>query len=311
MVRGVYAVTTRRHTAKDMTENIRKVKQTTALDFKYSILLPTWNNLGYLQLCLDSIRKNSHFNHQIIVLINEGADGTVAWVESQSDLDYVHSKTNIGICYGLNICRSLVSTDFIVYVNDDMYMLPDWDLVFDREIATIGHRNFMLSGTMIEPTDTGNPCVLVQPFGTDLETFREADLLSGYRDQQKADWSGSTWPPNIIPLELWDLVGGMSVEFSPGMYSDPDFSMKLWHAGVRYFKGLGNSRVYHFGSKSTKRVKVNPGKKVFLRKWGMSSGFFTKAYLRRGEVFAGDLEAPVVSSLSRLKHKIKFILEAL
>ncbi len=31
----------------------------------------------------------------------------------------------------------------------------------------------------------------------------------------------------------------MSEEFSPGMYSDPDLSMKLWQEGVRYFKGIG------------------------------------------------------------------------
>ena len=37
----------------------------------FSILIPTFNNIDYLKLCIESIRKNSKFNHQIIVHINE------------------------------------------------------------------------------------------------------------------------------------------------------------------------------------------------------------------------------------------------
>ena len=42
----------------------------------YSIIIPTFNNLPYLKICLSSIKKNSHFNHEIIPHINEGVDGT-------------------------------------------------------------------------------------------------------------------------------------------------------------------------------------------------------------------------------------------
>ena len=50
------------------------------------------------------------------------------------------------------------------------------------------------------------------------------------------DWQGATWPPNLIHKHIWHLVGGYSVEFSPGMYSDPDFSMKLWKSGYSLFQ---------------------------------------------------------------------------
>ena len=33
----------------------------------FSILIPSWNNLACLKLCVESIRKNSFFHHQIIV----------------------------------------------------------------------------------------------------------------------------------------------------------------------------------------------------------------------------------------------------
>lgn len=59
------------------------------------------------------------------------------------------------------------------------------------------------------------------------------------------DWMGATIPPNIVHRDIWDLVGGYSIEYSPGMYSDPDFTAKLYMCGVRFMKGLQASRIYH------------------------------------------------------------------
>ena len=63
--------------------------------------------------------------------------------------------------------------------------------------------------------------------------------------------------------------------------------MKLFEAGVRYFKGVDKSRAYHFGSKSTRRVKMNKGSKQFLNKWGITSASFSKFYLKRGQSYQG------------------------
>ena len=47
----------------------------------FSILIPTWNNLSLLRLCVESIRKNSKYDHQLVIHINEGVDGTLQWVK--------------------------------------------------------------------------------------------------------------------------------------------------------------------------------------------------------------------------------------
>lgn len=287
--------------------NIQKFAHPKKNEQLFSLLIPSWNNLDYLKLCIESIRKHAHFNHQIIILINEGNDGSRQWVQQQQDLDYVIADNNLGICYGLNACRSLISTEYVLYLNDDMYVLPGWDLALWEEIQMLGEQPFMLSSTMIEPLETGNPCVIVQNYGDKLENFQESALLNEFSRFNKPDWSGSTWPPLIVPLEVWDWVGGMSTEFSPGMYSDPDFSMKLWQAGLRFFKGISKSRVYHFGSKSTARVKKNAGRDQFIRKYGLTANSFLKYYLRRGEIFNGPLKEPEIPPLIKLVNKIKVL----
>ena len=47
----------------------------------FSILIPTFNNLNYLKICVKSLQKNSKFNHQIIIHINEGIDGSLEYVK--------------------------------------------------------------------------------------------------------------------------------------------------------------------------------------------------------------------------------------
>jgi hypothetical protein len=170
----------------------------------------------------------------------------------------------------------------ICYLNDDMYCLPNWDAVLLEKVKSLDTNLFMISATMIEPKGK-NACCSIKDFGDSIETFRQDDLLKNFKDLQIPDWYGSCWPPNIMHREIWNKVGGMSEEFSPGMSSDNYLAMKFWMAGCRIFLGLGNSMVYHFQCKSTGRVQRNPGSKQFLHKWKISSSFFDRYYLRRGQ----------------------------
>lgn len=257
----------------------------------FSIIIPTWNNLAFAKLCVESIRKNSAYPHQIILHINDGSDGTLQWAMDQN-LDYTHTAGNAGICMAVNEAGGLATQDYVVYMNDDMYVCPQWDTTILNEIKQAGTDCFMFSSTMIEPADHHNPCVIHKDFGNSIETFNEAALLKECNTLPKADWSGSTWPPTIVHRKYWLITGGYSIELSPGVSSDDDFAMKMWYAGCRRFKGLGKSRVYHFQSKSTLRIVKNNGRKQFLMKWGINQSTFSKYYIRRGSPYTGPLAAP-------------------
>ncbi|MFT4061180.1 MAG: glycosyltransferase [Edaphocola sp.] len=271
----------------------------------FSIIIPSWNNLSYLTLCIESILKNSSQPHQIIVHVNEGSDGTIEYLKMRG-IEYTRSGRNIGICYAVNEAGRLIRGNYVVYMNDDMYVLPGWDEALLAVIATLPNDNFMLSATMIEPNDTGNPCVVHQHFGTDAATFDEETLLANYMQQAKADWYGSAWPPTLVSSRMWTLVGGYSIEFSPGLSSDDDFARKMWEAGCREFRGVGTSRVYHFQSKSLHKIKRNNGRKQFLHKWGINQSTFNNHYLKRGQPYEGPLPEPDANILSRERLRARW-----
>jgi glycosyltransferase involved in cell wall biosynthesis len=272
----------------------------------FYILNPSWNNLSYQQLCIAAIRKHSTTSFEIILHLNEANDGSKEWVESQKDIAFSYSSENVGVCYAMNAMVKLAHSDYFLYLNDDMYVLPNWDGFLKEEIVKIGHTEFFLSATAIEPK-AQSACSIQADYGRSLATFEEERLLKTYASLPFEDWHGATWPPNVVHRSLWDKVGGYSNEFSPGMYSDPDFSMKCWQEGVRLFKGISRSRVYHFGSISVKRVKQNKGYYQFIRKWGMTSSTLSKYYLRRGEKFDGTLvlrSIPLTVHLKNLYYRL-------
>lgn len=274
----------------------------------FSILIPSWNNLQYLKLCIDSIKRNSKLNHQIIVHVNAGTDGTAKWL-SEQQIDHTISDNNIGICRAMNLARRLAKNEFLYYLNDDMVVLPGWDSELKTRIKTKSNINFYMSSTMIEPVETGNSIVIADSsFGNNIENFDELKLLSKLSELTKPDWNGSTWPPSLVHIDLWDQIGGFSIEYSPGMYSDPDISMKLWKLGIRDFHGVGNSLVFHFAKISTGRIKQNNGYWQFFKKWGITTSQFYQHYLMSGKNYLGILpEASPLGFDKKLKNIIKSI----
>ena len=274
----------------------------------FSIIIPTFNNLNYLSLCLDSIRKNSKFTHEIILHVNEGNDGTLDFVKSNKII-HTYSADNIGLCSGVNLATKKATTEYILYSHDDMYFCPGWDDILNDEIKNINTTAFYLSGTMIEK----NSGHIQLDCGDDYFNFDEKKLLENYNKPAFFDLQGTHWAPHLIHRYYWNKIGGLSEEFNPGIGSDPDLNFKLWKNNVRIFKGLEKFRVYHFGSISLRKknnLVRNKGAKSFLLKWGITVDFFKKYYLRTGTKYIGPLNEPAKNFtyfIDLFISKIKFL----
>ncbi len=280
----------------------------------FSIIIPTLNNFDYLKLCIESLKKNSTFNHQIIVHINVGTDKTKNFLD-QNNIEYSLSNENIGLCKAVNVASKYAKHEYILYSHDDFYFCPGWDRALFDEIKSIGHNRFYLSSTLINTFGFKDlDC------GYDYSNFNESKLLNNFNTRFFADLQGSTWAPHIVHKSYWEKVKGFSEEFFPGAGSDPDFSLKLWNNGVRLFKMVGKSKVYHFESKTLRDEKKfkyfnvsdigSKSSKIFLKKWGISIKFFKKYYLKANTIFKSELQEPDINLfylIDMLLCKIKFL----
>ena len=136
----------------------------------FSIVIPTLNNFNYLKICLESIKKNSTLEHEIIIHVNEGKDETLDYVKKNNYI-YTYSEQRLGLCSATNLAAKKASKEYILYSHDDMYFLPEWDIILRNELSKLKDNLFYLSGTMMGPGEHINfDC------GTTYENFDENKL---------------------------------------------------------------------------------------------------------------------------------------
>ena len=88
----------------------------------FSIIIPTLNNFEYLKICIESIKKNSKFNHQIIVHVNVGADNTKSYLE-ENNIEYTISNSNLGLCKSVNQASNKAKYDYVMYLATIIFVL--------------------------------------------------------------------------------------------------------------------------------------------------------------------------------------------
>ena len=87
---------------------------------EFSVIIPTFNNLEYLKLCIKSLLKNSKFKHELIFHVNEGKDGSLNYLKDQN-YKYSYSASNAGVCVAFNEAVKLATKKYVVLGHDDMY----------------------------------------------------------------------------------------------------------------------------------------------------------------------------------------------
>ena len=258
---------------------------------KVSIIIPTFNNLDYLKLILRSIKINSEYEHEVIVHVNEGIDGTLDFIK-KNEIKHSYSAKNIGLCSAVNIAAGLSTTDYIMYSHDDMFFCKNWDVILEKKIKDQTNNLFYLSGKAISDNDINDSLKC----GLTYDAFNKDSFQEFCNNNNTPDLQGSHWAPHLIHKDIWNRVGGFSEEFNPGDGSDPDLCLKLWSIGVRVFICIGNFKVYHFESVTIRKSKLikNNGTKKFLLKWGFNPRFFRKYYLRgeNRDIYNGPLSDP-------------------
>ena len=244
---------------------------------KISILIPTFNNLEYLEFAIKSLKKNSFYDHEIVIHVNNGSDGTLDFVKN-NNIKYTYSKDNIGLCSSMNTAYKISTSNLILYAHDDMYFCKNWDKYLIDEIRNQKDNLYYLSGTNVS-TRHG---LINFDCGDKIENFDENKFLEFCLKDNTPNLQSSHWSPHLIHRELWEKINGFSEDFNPGDGSDPDFCMKLWLNNVRIFKAISKFKVYHFNSLTTRKgkVKLNNGTKIFLLKYGINPRFFRKYFLR-------------------------------
>ena len=236
--------------------------------------ISTYNNLPYLKLAIESVRKNSYFKDAPFIIHTENCtDGTNEWLSrniGKYGLTVYIDKNEvpIGIGGGMNFCADKVKTEYICFLHSDFYVTKDWDLELLNIHNKYPNEKLWVNSFRIEPNTFNSPdrpgtaLVPLDAFGAYSHDFRGDDLeewADEFKQMNDFEIPKGEGVSGLVKKSVWDEVGGNDDRFAPTSWDDMDLFLRMLQHGVRFILP-SKSIVWHFGARGSHRLEENDGK---------------------------------------------------
>jgi len=239
---------------------------------KITFCISTYNNLPYLEIAIDSVRKNSYFKEAPFVIHAENcSDGTDEWLKENGEkynLEYYIDKNDIplGIGGGMNFCADKTKTEYIMFLHSDFYVTTNWDKALLDVFDKYPNDKMWVCSHRVEPNMFGNidsrPGTLILPkdtFGAYHDNFKGeifnewATEFTSINDFEVPKGEGVS---GLIRKKDWDHIGGNDPLFAPASWEDMDLFLRMLNENYKFVL-TSKSLVWHFGARGSHRLEEN------------------------------------------------------
>jgi GT2 family glycosyltransferase/tetratricopeptide (TPR) repeat protein len=102
-----------------------KIKE--GFPLKVSIVVPNWNGMRFVGMCLDSLAQLDFDGHEVIVVDNGSRDGSSEMIEEQYPwVRLLKMPDNMGFAIACNEGIKASNAEYIVLLNNDIEVTHDW-----------------------------------------------------------------------------------------------------------------------------------------------------------------------------------------
>jgi len=279
-----------------------------------SIINPSRDNLKYLKLSYESVRKYADRKDLEYLVADDYStnDDTYSWCKETAKKDpnfkfmRNDSGKRLGHCVLFDELINNYSTNNIVLIwHSDMVASRG----FDSEILSLIQPKHIVSLTRVEPPlhpPQLNVKVL-RNFGFDPEDFQEENFIN-YTDsiKEKRYTTGVFAPWAIIKKEFQDIGGHDWPLLAPQSKEDSAFWARYKINGGNFIQ-TWNSFVYHFTCKGSRRNPFLTTKEKDSGEWSAQNTRSSRNYIRHFGHFVchDDYMHPIVPP----KYNIGFVVE--
>ncbi|AEB99503.1 glycosyltransferase [Selenomonas sputigena] len=251
---------------------------------KTSIIILSYNTLELLQLCVNSIREYTEAGtYEIIVVENASKDGSAEWLREQMDLRCIYNEENQGFPKGCNQGLSIAEGTELLLLNSDVIVTKNWLENLCRALYSAPEVGAVSCVT--------NCCSNNQQIETSYENVEDMQAFAAtYNVSDPARWERKTTLVGFCFLfkrEVFDKVGFLDEQFSPGNFEDDDYSLRILQQGwdlllchdtfIHHFghasfsKGYGDQEVAEKVRRSNALLRRNGA--LFQQKWHIPSTY--------------------------------------
>jgi GT2 family glycosyltransferase len=239
---------------------------------RVSIVIPTLGS-ALIENCLHSLRQNigPSIAHEIVIVANGPSASHLANAEivASTACRVVSSAANLGFAGGCNRGAAESSGEFLVFVNDDVEILPGWlEALVDTadrhpDAGAIGSLMLAPDGLIQEAGS------IVWRDGSTMGVGRGGSVeVSPYTFLRRVDYCSAC--SLLIRRRQWEALGGFDGGYFPGYYEDVDLCFALAQAGFQTLVDPRSRAIHHESSSSTaprKQFLSLRNRERFRRKW--------------------------------------------
>jgi glycosyltransferase involved in cell wall biosynthesis len=238
-----------------------------------SVIIPTYKEPAYLDLCIQSILEGQDKKNEIVVVVDGFKDINQKVLDKYKyDIVPIIFETNNGqqACTNHGVYNS--SGEYILIVNDDNVFPKHWDTILLDNYEP----KFVVAPNQIEPRPSIFRSFVIKDFGESVETFDLKKFQEEEPNYRKdvLQYDGCTLPIFMHRLD-YICVGGWDESYPSGHVVDWDFFLKLEHLGYKMVRNM-KLNFYHFAGKATRAPeeaestarKEAAGFEYFRYKWG-------------------------------------------
>lgn len=266
---------------------------------KLSVIIPSYRNPAYLDLCLKSAFENQDGDNQIIAILDGYVEESKHVINKYPDLNVVEFEENKGQTIAHNTGVWLAENEFILIVNEDNVFPRHWDTKLLESVKT-KHGEYrydlVVAPNQIEPVPSIFKSFIIKNFGVTPEEFDYENFLSFEESihfdpskhtnvfpyLQKFTRDGQTWP--IFMAKRWYMIlGGIDVTYPSAAVADWDFFLRCEMTGLHCIRYHG-AHFYHFAGASTRKKISNwnvgelQSHQYFAYKWGYVPSLDSKTH---------------------------------
>ena len=236
---------------------------------KITSVIPTFNNLPYLKLTVQSVRRNCHYNDMPIFIFAENCtDGTNEWLAENADrlgIEYYIETGNEeqrGIGGGIDLCVSKVKTEFVNILHSDFWVAPNQDIELLKLFDEFPNDKLIASSFRVQPNIFPN-----DPEYRPGTVFVSKDAFGAYDDDFESDsfdhWAQALMDDNdnrvrkaggagyFCRTEDHIHMGGNDPRFEPMYWEDKDLFMRMQMEDYKFIM-TSKSVVWHFTSRTSR-----------------------------------------------------------
>ena len=96
------------------------------MDPRVSVIIPNWNGAHHLPVCLDSLRRQTYADVEVIVVDNASEDASLRLLKAYPEVRVLAQPTNLGFTGACNAGLRVADGEIRILLNNDTETHPGW-----------------------------------------------------------------------------------------------------------------------------------------------------------------------------------------